>query len=62
MSKTKLKASLKHFALDEQDYEENDKLEIFQKFGFNLGVYLDEDLPSPKKVRDHGEYQALLDP
>ena len=61
MSKTSLKTSLKHVALDEQDYEADEKLEIFKRHGFNLGVYLDEDLPSPKKARTHKDYLATLE-
>lgn len=51
MSRTTLKNSLKHVCLDEQDYEANEKLDIFKRFGFELEVHLDEDLPSPIKLR-----------
>ncbi|CAI2378518.1 unnamed protein product [Moneuplotes crassus] len=61
MSKTSLKDSLRHFALDEQDYEADEKLEIFEKFGFKLGVYLDDDLPSPGNARTHKEYLESLE-
>ena len=57
MSKTSLKNSLIHVALDEQDYEADEKLEIFKQHGFNLTVHLDEDLPSPVKRRSENEFE-----